>query len=144
MERQGSMVVHHCPCYYVGVPVRVYPLHPGNPVLGNSHRNIHPIPAGIKMEIRDPEKLVDYITAMHKNPNVLVRIQDDGTIDLMFSEIKRLEPAIESVKCPYCDITIREHQPQLEDNIRGLYLRCPECNQRFFVHMFVQFGGTPV
>ena len=46
------------------------------------------------MEIRDPKKLVEYITAMHKNPNVLVRIQDDGTIDLMFSEIKRLEPAI--------------------------------------------------
>lgn len=94
------------------------------------------------MEIRDPKKLVEYITAMHKNPNVLVRIQDDGTIDLMFSEIKRLEPAIESVKCPYCDITIREHQPQLEDNIRGLYLRCPECNQRFFIHLFVPFGGT--
>ena len=94
------------------------------------------------MEIRDPKKLVEYITAMHKNPNVLVRIQDDGTIDLMFSEIKRLEPAIESVKCPYCDVPIREHQPQLEDNIRGLYLRCPECNQRFFVHLFVPFGGT--
>lgn len=94
------------------------------------------------MEIRDPEKLVAYITTMHKNPNILVRIQDDGTIDLMFSEIKRLEPAVESVKCPYCDIPIREHQSQLEDNIRGLYLRCPDCNQRFFIHMFVQFGGT--
>ena len=95
------------------------------------------------MEIMDPEKLVAYITELHKNPNILVRVQDDGTIDLMFSEVKKIEKAIESVKCPYCDMLVREHQPPLEDTIRGLYLRCPQCNQRFFVHLFVPFGGTP-
>lgn len=95
------------------------------------------------MEIVDPEKLANYIVEMHKDPNVLVRIQDDGTIDLMFSEMKRLEPAIERVKCPYCESNVREHQPKLEDTIRGMYLRCPNCNQRFFVHLFVPFGGTP-
>ena len=95
------------------------------------------------MEIRDPKKLAGYIAEMRQKQNVPVRIQDDGTIDLMFSEMKRLEPAIESVKCPYCDIPVREHQPQLDENIRGMYLRCPECNQRFFVHLFVPFGGTP-
>ena len=94
------------------------------------------------MEIVDPKKLANYIVEMHKDPNVLVRIQDDGTIDLMFSEMKRLEPAIERVKCPYCEISVREHQPKLEDTIRGMYLRCPKCNQRFFVHLFVPFGGT--
>lgn len=91
----------------------------------------------------DPEKLVAYITELHKNPNILVRVQDDGTIDLMFSEVKKIEKAIESVKCPYCDMLVREHQPPLEDTIRGMYLRCPQCNQRFFVHLFVPFGGTP-
>lgn len=95
------------------------------------------------MEIMDPEKLVAYITELHKNPNILVRVQDDGTIDLMFSEVKKIEKAIESVKCPYCDVLVREHQPPLEDTIRGMYLRCPQCNQRFFVHLFVPFGGTP-
>lgn len=93
--------------------------------------------------IQDPGKLAEYIVRMHEKPNVLVRIQDDGTIDLMFNEIKRLEPAIESVKCPYCDIIVQEHQPALKDTIRGLYLRCPRCGQRLFVHMFVPFGGTP-
>lgn len=95
------------------------------------------------MEIMDPEKLVAYITELHKNPNILVRVQDDGTIDLMFSDVKKIEKAIESVKCPYCDVLVREHQPPLEDTIRGMYLRCPQCNQRFFVHLFVPFGGTP-
>lgn len=94
------------------------------------------------MEIRDPKKLADYIVAMQQKKNILTRIQDDGTIDLMFREMKRLEPSIESVKCPYCDIPVREHQEPLEDTIRGMYLRCPECGQRFFVHLFVPFGGT--
>lgn len=138
------MLVPHRTCYYVSVPMWVYSLYSGNYVLNNHHWGICTFSTGIKMEIRDPEKLVKYITTMHQNPNVQVRIQDDGTIDLMLSETKRLEPAMESVKCPYCDILIREHQSQLGENIRGMYLRCPECNQRFFIHLFVPFGGTPI
>ena len=95
------------------------------------------------MEIADPQKLAKYIGDINKDPNTLLRIRDDGTLDLMFSNVNRLEPAIERIKCPYCEINIREHQPKLEDSIRGMYLRCPNCNQRFFVHLFVPFGGTP-
>jgi DNA-directed RNA polymerase subunit RPC12/RpoP len=94
------------------------------------------------MEIRDPEKLVKFITEIQQDPNVLVRLQDDGTIDLLYSNILRLEPVIEKVKCPYCGILVREHQEPLEDTIRGLYIRCPECGQRLFVHLYVPFGGT--
>ena len=143
MERQGDMVVHHRACHHVGFPVWVYPLYTCYTVLSIGNRSVHPIPAGIKMEIKDPQKFAEYITIMHQNPNILVRIQDNGAIDVMFSETQRLEPAIESVKCPYCDIHVREHQQPLEDTIRGMYLRCPECGQRFFIHLFVPFGGTP-
>ena len=143
MERSCHMVVYRLNGNSLGVPHRIYPRHTINPGINACHRHVHPLPAGIEMEIRDPKKLAGYIAEMRQKQNVPVRIQDDGTIDLMFSEMKRLEPAIESVKCPYCDIPVREHQPQLDENIRGMYLRCPECNQRFFVHLFVPFGGTP-
>jgi DNA-directed RNA polymerase subunit RPC12/RpoP len=94
------------------------------------------------MEIRDPEKMAAYIAAVQKEPGVLVRLREDGTVDLTFSAEKRLEPAIERVSCPYCAVRIREHQERLEDTIRGMYLRCPSCGQRFFVHLYVPFGGT--
>jgi len=95
------------------------------------------------MEIKDPAKLANYIAKVQASQDVLVRIQDNGTLDLMFNGHTRLEPVIESIKCPYCDINVVEHQPQLEDTIRGMYVRCPKCGQRFFVHLYVPFGGTP-
>ena len=91
------------------------------------------------MEIMDGKKLADYIA----QSTVPVHLQEDGTIALMFEADVPLVKAVESVKCPYCDKLVREHQPPVKDTVRGLYLRCPGCNQRFFVHLYVPFGGTP-
>lgn len=90
------------------------------------------------MEITDGKKLADYIKAS-KNP---IHLQDDGTIDILFNEERSLDRAMMSVKCPYCEINVRNTPMNLGNQVFGAYLRCPDCGQRFFIHLFVPFGGT--
>ena len=94
------------------------------------------------MELRDPKALAQFIKNMGAEHAAVIHLREDGTIDIMFGENTDLRHALTLISCPYCKIPVFGNDRKLEDTVRGMYIRCPSCRQRFFAHIYVPFGGS--
>ena len=88
--------------------------------------------------VPDPVNLAKFIG---QSPDP-VRIWDNGTLDITIGEDKSLHDYIKTFACPVCGSSI---DPDIDSspNIKGTFKRCPDCEQRYFFHQMVPFGGTP-
>lgn len=89
--------------------------------------------------VKDPKRLAMFIASSKHG----VRIWDNGTLDITLDTEDSLLDCISSFECPVCASMLPVTSDNINDDIKGMFITCPECGQRYFFHKKVQFGGTP-
>lgn len=91
---------------------------------------------------RDPRALARFL--QDPGEGTYARIWDDGTVDVAVTCTADLSGYIREFGCPICNDPIEMKPIGISGTVRGMFVTCPDCGQRYFIHEKLPFGGTDI